>query len=87
MHEESLALGKPLIFLRDVSEWPDAVEAGLVRLVGSNEERIVMETEQTLSFLRGGGKWPRAENPLRDGHAAERVVQHLLSYLQEGRSR
>jgi UDP-N-acetylglucosamine 2-epimerase (non-hydrolysing) len=86
VHEESLALGKPLILLRDVSEWPEAIEAGLVRLVGSNDERIVTETEHTLEFLRGGGEWPRLKNPLADGRAAERVVHHLRAYLDEGQS-
>ena len=82
VHEEALALGKPLILLREVSEWPEAVEAGLVRLVGSDEERIVAETERTLAFIRSGGTSPHSHNPLADGHAAERVVRHLESYLQ-----
>jgi UDP-N-acetylglucosamine 2-epimerase len=59
---------------------------GLVRLVGSNDERIVTETEHTLEFLRGGGEWPRLKNPLADGRAAERVVHHLRAYLDEGQS-
>jgi UDP-N-acetylglucosamine 2-epimerase (non-hydrolysing) len=87
VHEGSLAFGKPPILLRDVSEWPQAIEAGLVRLVGSDEERIVTELEHTLAFLRDGGTWPRAVNPLADGDAAERVVQHLLGELKEGQSK
>jgi UDP-N-acetylglucosamine 2-epimerase (non-hydrolysing) len=85
VHEEALALGKPLLLLRDVSEWPEAIEAGLVRLVGSDETAIVTESERALAFLREGGTWPRATNPLADGHAAERVVRHLADYL-EGRA-
>ena len=65
----------------------EAIESGLVRLVGSDEDLIVAETDRTLALLRDGGAWPRVENALRDGHAAERVVQHLLSYLQGGQSR
>jgi UDP-N-acetylglucosamine 2-epimerase (non-hydrolysing) len=84
VHEESLALGKPLMLLRDVSEWPEAIEAGLVRLVGTNENAIVFEAERILAFLRGGGQWPRSRNPLADGRASERVVQHLVAYLNEG---
>jgi UDP-N-acetylglucosamine 2-epimerase (non-hydrolysing) len=85
VHEEALALGKPLLLLRDVSEWPEAIEAGLVRLVGSDETAIVTESERALAFLREGGTWPRATNPLADGHAAERVVRHLADYL-DGRA-
>ncbi len=84
VHEEALALGKPLLLLRDVSEWPDAVSAGLVTLVGSDETRIVNEVERTLDLLRRGERWPRQNNPLADGRAAERVVDHLAAYLVEG---
>jgi UDP-N-acetylglucosamine 2-epimerase (non-hydrolysing) len=86
VHEESLALGKPLLLLRDVSEWPEAIKAGLVRLVGSDETSIVTEAERTLTFLRGGGAWPRVTNPLADGRSADRVVRHLAAYLEGGQS-
>lgn len=83
IHEEALYLGKPLLLLRDVSEWPAALTAGATRLVGTDEELIVAETRRTLAMLRDGKPWPRIDNPLADGQAAERVVADLAKRLAE----
>lgn len=81
IHEEVLYLGTPLLLLRDVSEWPEAVAAGASVLVGSDAERIVAETESAIALVRAGQPWPRLEKPLADGHAADRVVEDLVRRL------
>ena len=48
IQEEAPALGKPVLVMRDVTEWPEAVAAGTVRLVGTDAERILGETERLL---------------------------------------
>lgn len=81
IHEEALALGKPLLMLRNVSEWPEAVASGQTRLVGTDEDRIVGEAAEILDALASGRPLPRLENPLADGHASERALAHLRTFL------
>lgn len=82
IHEEALALGKPLLMLRNVSEWPEAVASGQTRLVGTDEDRIVVEATSILDALAAGLPLPRLDNPLADGHASERVLEHLRAYMR-----
>lgn len=81
VHEEALALGKPLLMLRNVSEWPEAVESGQTRLVGTDEDRIFSEASVVLDALSAGQPLPRLDNPLADGHASERVLEYLRAFL------
>jgi len=81
IHEEALALGKPLLMLRNVSEWPEAVASGQTRLVGTDEDRIFDEASSVLDALAAGAPLPRLANPLADGHASERVLEHLRMFL------
>lgn len=81
IHEEALYLGKPLLLLRDVSEWPAALSSGATRLAGTVEDTIVAETRRALTMLREGEPWPRIDDPLADGDAAERVVADLARRL------
>lgn len=78
IQEEAPSLGKPVLVLRDVTERPEAVEAGTVRLVGTHAERI----EQAIATLLHDGeereRMTRAINPYGDGHAATRIVSRLL---------
>ncbi len=57
---------------------PEAVEAGAVKVVGTDTERIVMETERLLTDRAEYERMARAVNPYGDGHASERIVQILL---------
>jgi len=82
IHEEALALGKPLLMLRNVSEWPEAVASGQTRLVGTDEDRIVVEATSILDALAAGRPLPRLDNPFVDGHASERVLEHLRAYMR-----
>jgi UDP-N-acetylglucosamine 2-epimerase (non-hydrolysing) len=79
IQEEAPGLGKPVLVLREVTERPEAVEAGTVRLVGTDRERIVAETMRLLEDVEEYGRMARAMNPYGDGHAAERIVEALLT--------
>lgn len=84
VHEEALALGKPLLMLRQVSEWPEAVAAGQTRLVGTDRTRIVETALGVLEAIERGNPLPRLENPLSDGRASERLALRLRdSMLRE----
>jgi UDP-N-acetylglucosamine 2-epimerase (non-hydrolysing) len=78
LQEEAPSLGKPVLVLREVTERPEAVEAGAVKVVGTETERIVMETERLMNDRAEYERMARAVNPYGDGHASERIVQILL---------
>jgi UDP-N-acetylglucosamine 2-epimerase len=83
LQEEAPALGVPVLVMRQVTERPEALEAGTAILVGTDSQRIVAETERLLNDAEAYGRMARAVNPFGDGHAAERIVDALL---QEGRA-
>ena len=78
IQEEAPSLGKPVLVLREITERPEAVEAGTVRAVGTSEETIVRETCRLLNDHCEYERMARANNPYGDGHAAERIVGALL---------
>ena len=80
LQEEAPALGTPVLVLRQVTERPEAVQAGTARLVGSDTEKIVSETSKLLDDPEAHRAMAQAVNPYGDGHAAERIVQALLDH-------
>jgi UDP-N-acetylglucosamine 2-epimerase (non-hydrolysing) len=78
LQEEGPALGTPVLVMREVTERPEAIEAGTARLVGTDVERIVSETARLLDDPDAYAAMARAVNPFGDGHAAERIVAALL---------
>lgn len=84
IQEESPALGKPVLVMREKTERPEAIEAGTARLVGTDSERIFTETQRLLDNADEYHKMARAVNPFGDGKAAERIVQILLKRGLEG---
>ena len=84
IQEEAPGLGVPVLVLRAVTERPEGIEAGTVRLVGTNPNRIVSETRNLLDNPEAHAKMANAVNPYGDGHAAERIVQAILGYSVEG---
>lgn len=74
IQEEAPALGRPVLVLRDVTERPEAVEAGTVMLVGTSEEEIVAATERLLHDTTLYDSMAAAVNPYGDGQAAKRIV-------------
>ncbi len=79
VQEEAPSLGKPVLVMRDTTERPEAVEAGIVKLVGANVERIVAEVEVLLNDPYEYKKMSQAHNPYGDGLASERIAQVLVS--------
>lgn len=78
IQEEAPSLGKPVLVMRDATERPEAVEAGTVRLVGTNQQRIVAEATRLMDDRAEYERMSCAHNPYGDGHAAERIVRRLL---------
>jgi len=80
LQEEAPGLGKPVLVLRAVTERPEAVDAGTVRLVGTDRVKIVENARKLLDTKVEYQKMARATNPYGDGHAAERIVKALLEF-------
>lgn len=81
VQEEAPALGKPVLVLRDETERPEAVEQGVVKLVGPNYDRIVRETQHLLDDRSAYAEMARGISPYGDGRAAERIVSVLRENL------
>jgi UDP-N-acetylglucosamine 2-epimerase len=79
LQEEACGLGLPVLVMRDTTERPEGVEAGLARLVGTTRERIVAETKQILDARSDETSRSLGSNPYGDGRAASRIVSVLLN--------
>lgn len=80
LQEEAPGLGVPVLVMRQVTERPEGVEAGTVKLVGTDREMIIRETTRLLDDPVAHKKMAQAINPYGDGHASERIVQAILDY-------
>ena len=81
IQEEAPSLGKPVLVMRDVTERPEAVEAGTVRLVGTDTARIVAAATALLDDEAAYKAMSRAHNPYGDGHASERIAARVARHL------
>lgn len=83
VQEEAPSLGKPVLVMRDTTERPEAVDAGTVKLVGTDSDRIVSEVLKLLSDNAAYDLMSKAHNPYGDGKAAIRIVNSLrqVKYL------
>ncbi|PYO11763.1 MAG: UDP-N-acetylglucosamine 2-epimerase (non-hydrolyzing) [Gemmatimonadetes bacterium] len=79
LQEEAPGLGVPVLVLRDVTERPEGVEAGIVRVIGTDRARIVGETVRLLEDGDAYEQMSRAVNVYGDGYAASRIVAELLN--------
>jgi UDP-N-acetylglucosamine 2-epimerase (non-hydrolysing) len=79
IQEEATGLGIPGLVLREVTERPEGVETGALRIVGTDRARIVGEASRLLDDPREYARMAEAENPFGDGRAAERIVASLLT--------
>lgn len=75
VQEEAPSLGKPVLVMRDTTERPEAVEAGTVRLVGADPDRIVAEAEKLINDCAEYKKMTLIHNPYGDGCASQRIVE------------
>ena len=73
IQEEAPSLGKPVLVMREVTERPEAVEAGTVRLVGADTTKIVSHVSELLNDEAAYASMSKAHNPYGDGMAAERI--------------
>lgn len=78
IQEEGPSLGKPVLVLRDETERPEAVEAGVVKLIGTNEERVYREVATLLDSRDKYREMSKNINPYGDGKASERIVKKIL---------
>jgi UDP-N-acetylglucosamine 2-epimerase len=80
IQEEGPSLGKPVLVLREKTERPEAVEAGTVKLVGTDTGRIVREATALLDCPDEYARMSRIHNPYGDGHASERIETAFRDY-------
>jgi UDP-N-acetylglucosamine 2-epimerase (non-hydrolysing) len=81
VQEEGPSLGKPILVLREKTERPEAVDAGTVKLVGTERETIVREAIRLLEDGEEYGRMARLHNPYGDGQACGRIAARVLCYL------
>jgi len=81
IQEEGPSLGKPVIVMREKTERPEAVDAGTVRLAGTDRDRIVAEVVRLLDDAGAWDAMSRVHNPYGDGHASERIAAAALDLL------
>ncbi len=82
VQEEAPSLGKPVLVMRDTTERPEAVDAGTVKLVGTNSDAIVTEIDRLLTDDTEYSRMSFAHNPYGDGKASSRIVAGLIEWAQ-----
>ncbi len=83
IQEEAPSLGKPVLVMRDTTERPEAVTAGTVKLVGTNQDVIVTEVTRLLDDKEAYLEMSYAHNPYGDGHACKHIIDSLFATEQE----
>lgn len=81
IQEEAPSLGKPVLVMRDTTERPEGIEAGTLKLVGTEEEVIYREFYRLLTDRLEYERMSKASNPYGDGHACERIADILIADL------
>jgi UDP-N-acetylglucosamine 2-epimerase (non-hydrolysing) len=80
IQEEAPAFGVPVLVLREVTERPEGVAAGTLKLVGTEAGNIVREAQRLLDDLSAHAEMAKAVNPFGDGHAAKRIIEAIQTY-------
>ncbi|MGG6440231.1 UDP-N-acetylglucosamine 2-epimerase (non-hydrolyzing) [Saccharococcus caldoxylosilyticus] len=86
VQEEAPSLGVPVLVLRDTTERPEGIEAGTLKLAGTNEETIYRMARELLNNRNEYEKMAKASNPYGDGQASKRIVQAILYYFGKAES-
>ena len=81
IQEEAPGLGKPVLVMRDTTERPEALEAGTVKLVGTDYDKIVNHVSQLLDSREHYEQMSKAVNPYGDGLACSRIVKHIIESI------
>lgn len=79
IQEEAPSLGKPVLVMRDTTERPEGIDAGTLKLVGTDEEVIYRNFKQLLENQEAYDAMAKANNPYGDGHACERIADILMN--------
>ncbi|AIY73372.1 UDP-N-acetylglucosamine 2-epimerase [Bacillus cereus] len=82
VQEEAPSLGVPVLVLRDTTERPEGIEAGTLKLAGTDEETIFSLADELLSDKEAHDKMSKASNPYGDGRASERIVEAISKHFQ-----
>ena len=77
IQEEAPSLGKPVLLMRDTTERPEAVEAGTVKLVGTDKSNIVKVVNELLTDNKTYTNMAKAHNPYGDGEACQRIIEFI----------
>ena len=83
IQEEAPSLGKPVLVLRDTTERPEGIEAGTLKLVGTDEDVIYEETKKLLTDKEEYEKMSKASNPYGDGHASKYIVDAIIEKFKK----
>ena len=83
IQEEAPSLGKPVLVLRDTTERPEAVDAGTVKLVGTDRDTVYEVAHALLSDLKAYHQMSTASNPYGDGAASGRIVDSIIKYFEK----
>lgn len=83
IQEEAPSLGKPVLVMRDVTERPEAVAAGTVKLVGTDETTLTSEVSSLLTDSEAYARMARAHNPYGDGDACARILKSIFGEIYE----
>jgi len=83
IQEEAPTLGKPVLVMRDVTERPEAVDAGTVKLVGANKTKIIDEVSILLDVGASYSSMAQARNPYGDGFACNRIIEVLKTFNEK----
>ncbi|TXR61532.1 non-hydrolyzing UDP-N-acetylglucosamine 2-epimerase [Bacillus sp. AR18-7] len=83
VQEEAPSLGVPVLVLRDTTERPEGIEAGTLKLAGTDEETIFSLADELLSDKEAHDKMSKASNPYGDGRASERIVEAILQHFNK----
>lgn len=85
IQEEAPSLKKPVLLLREVTERPEAVKAGVVKLVGTSKEKIIESVERLINDPKEYKKMSEINNPFGDGKAGQRIASIVSEFLKSGR--
>ncbi|MFA5502589.1 MAG: UDP-N-acetylglucosamine 2-epimerase (non-hydrolyzing) [Sulfurovaceae bacterium] len=77
VQEEAPSLGKPVLVMRDTTERPEALEAGTVKLVGTDTQLIIKEAQKLIDDKEAYHVMSQASNPYGDGHACEKIIEFI----------
>jgi UDP-N-acetylglucosamine 2-epimerase (non-hydrolysing) len=86
IQEEAPSLGKPVLVMRERTERPEAVDAGTVKLVGTDPAKIVGEASRLLDSASEYQRMSRTHNPYGDGHASERIANSIAAFFGQSAS-